>query len=85
VVLGLVLMMNVNVHNPLDQDRLAAGAGRLARRLLPGRSEGDGCEYVHVDVRVRRYGEALPAIRPVPVARLKVGPLPVGTLLDCYV
>ena len=78
-------MMNVNVHNRFDEDCLAAGASRFARRLLPGRSEGDGREHVHVDVHVRRYGEALPAIPLVPVARLKVGPLPVGTLLDCYV
>ena len=78
-------MMKLNVHNAFDQDRLGAGGGRFARGLLPGRSERDDRDPVQVDVHVRRYGEALPMIRPVPVARLQVGPLPVGTLLDCYV
>ena len=78
-------MMNLNVDNRFEQDRLGAGAGRFARRLLPGRSERDGGDPVQVDVHVRRYEEALPMIRPVPVARLRVGPLPVGTLLDCYI
>jgi hypothetical protein len=75
-------MMNLNVHNPFDRDRPAAHTAPFGRRLLPGQSETS--DPIHVDVHVRRYSESLPVVRPMPGARPKGGPLPVGTFLDCY-
>ena len=75
-------MMNLSVHKPFDLNDLAAAARPFARRLLPGRVESG--DSVRVDVHVRSYGDALPAVRPMPTVRSTTGQMPIGTLLDCY-
>jgi hypothetical protein len=42
-------------------------------------------EPIHVQVRVRQYGDALPEIRRGHASGPNLGRLPVGATLDCYV
>ena len=42
-------------------------------------------EPIHVQVRIRQYGDALPDIRRVRASSPNLGQLPVGATLDCYV
>jgi hypothetical protein len=42
-------------------------------------------EPIHVQVRIRQYGDALPEIRRVRASSPNLGQLPVGATLDCYV
>ena len=76
-------MMNLSIYKPFDLNDLASAARPFVRRLLPGEAQAD--DPIRVDVHVRASGEALPAVRPMPVARPQTGLMPVGTLLDCYV
>ena len=42
-------------------------------------------EPIHVQVRIRQCGEALPEIRRVRASSPNLGQFPVGATLDCYV
>ena len=42
-------------------------------------------EPIHVQVRIRQYGDALPEIRRGRASGSNLGRLPVGATLDCYV
>jgi hypothetical protein len=42
-------------------------------------------EPIHVQVRIRQYGDALPEIRRGHTSGPNLGRLPVGAMLDCYV
>ena len=42
-------------------------------------------EPIHVQVRIRQYGDALPEIRRCRTSGPNLGRLPVGAMLDCYV
>jgi len=77
-----MLMMNLSVHKPFDLNDLAIAARPFVRLLLPGQVQAD--DPIRVDVHVRAYGDALPAVRPMPTVRFQTGQMPVGTLLDCY-
>ena len=40
---------------------------------------------IYVQVRVRQYADVLSEVRRSGASNLKLGPMPVGTMLDCYV
>lgn len=42
-------------------------------------------EPIHVQVRIRQYGDALPEIRRGYASGPNLGRLPVGAMLDCYI
>jgi hypothetical protein len=42
-------------------------------------------EPIHVQVRIRQYGEALPEVRRGHASGPNLDRLPVGAMLDCYV
>lgn len=41
-------------------------------------------EPIHVQVRIRQHGDALPELRRAGVGSPNPGRLPVGMILDCY-
>jgi hypothetical protein len=42
-------------------------------------------EPIPVRVRVRQYGDFVPATQPARSAKPDLGQLPVGSILDCYI
>jgi len=81
--LGDSMLTNAIGHNCCEIIGLAASAKPLVARLLTGQTEGE--DPLRVDVHVRSYDDSATLAPATPALRPQAGPLPVGTLLDCYV
>ena len=76
-------MIDRIVHNSLVHNGLAVCPPRRGRPLLTG-SVRVG-RSIPVGVRIRTAGhDVLPQASLLPVLKRAFNPLPVGTLLDCY-
>jgi hypothetical protein len=76
-------MSNLMCRQPIDR-RLPDPTDGICESLVDCSPGLETQEPIRVRVRVRQYGDPL-AESGVRSARPNFGPLPVGTLLDCYV
>lgn len=57
---------------------------RVQRPFVPRAGDTQPPEPIHVQVRIRQYGDVLPDLRRTPANSPHPARLPVGTMLDCY-